>query len=221
MRILEHNCLKFFQPLSCLRQALQTRTTFSIAYPNRQIFFLSKKLSDISLSAGWFCIFSLALFFSFCFVLFFLLIDVKMHTKTLRRTYSGVFLNLPLLPLHRCLSEKKKTSVSCSKKCPNIIVTAPRQLWKIKTLLCSKCQLPLGNLRPSSLGIKSTYPYFLRHSLLQVISGMRYIRDLHFTVNDVKKMWVELHYLRLHMFKCSLMELTKSQNWPDGQVVLN
>ena len=157
MRVLEHNCLKFFQPLSCLRQALQTRRTFSIAYPNRQIFFLSKKLSDISLSAGWFCIFSLALFFSFCFVFFFLLIDVKMYTKTLRRTYSGVFLNLPLLPLHRCLSEKKKTSVSCSKKCPNIIVTAPRQLGKIKTLLCSKCQLPLGNLRPSSLGIKSTY----------------------------------------------------------------
>ena len=130
----------------------------------------------------WHCFFRFVLFF------FFFLIDVKMYTKTLRRTYSGVFLNLPLLPLHRCLSEKKKTSVSCSKKCPNIIVTAPRQLGKIKTLLCSKCQLPLGNLRPSSLGIKSTYPYFLRHSLLQVISGMRYIRDLHFTLNDVKKM---------------------------------
>ena len=73
--------------------------------------------------------------FLFCFVLFFLLVDVKTYTKTLRRTYSGVFLNLALLPLHWCLSGKKKTSVSCSKKCPNIIVSAPRptvaQLGKI------------------------------------------------------------------------------------------
>lgn len=131
------------------------------------------------------------------------------------------FWTSPYYPCTDVYLKKKKTSVSCSKKCPNIIVTAPRQLWKIKTLLCSKCQLPLGNLRPSSLGIKSTYPYFLRHSLLQVISGMRYIRDLHFTLNDVKKMWVELPYLPLHMFKCGLMELTKSRNWPDGQVILN
>ena len=53
--------------------------------------------------------------FLFCFVLFFLLVDVKTYTKTLRRTYSGVFLNLALLPLHWCLSEKKNISLMFQK----------------------------------------------------------------------------------------------------------
>ena len=73
--------------------------------------------------------------FLFFFVLFFLLVDVKMYTKTLRRTYSGVFSEPRLITLALMFIWKKKTSVSCSKKCPNIIVSAPRptvaQLGKI------------------------------------------------------------------------------------------
>ena len=32
------------------------------------------------------------------------------------------------------------------------------------------------------------WPILINRSTLQVIAGMRYIRDLHFTTNDVKKM---------------------------------